>query len=308
MAKFLITGGAGFIGSHLADYLLSDGHQVRVLDNLYSGSKDNLQSQVEFIQGDVTNINDVKNALKDVDGCFHLAAIASVDVCEQNWDLGHTVNTLGTLNIFKVIEQFYDSNIAVIFPSSAAVYGLPSQLPLTEQSTLAPISNYGLGKLYGEQMAKLYAEQYNIRAMCLRLFNIYGTRQQPDSPYSGVISKFIYQVRHDQSIKIYGDGSQTRDFVLVNDLVSILSKSMDYISASAVNFKIANVGTGKQTAIIELANTVNTLSGNEKSDIHYLPEKPGDIKHSFCDDSVLQTIVGNIHFTPLETGLTSLMK
>lgn len=305
MGLYLITGGAGFIGSHLADQLLLEGHQVRVFDNLYSGSKDNLQSKTEFIHGDITSVEDVTQALEGVDGCFHLAAIASVDVCEQEWRLAHAVNALGTLNVFKAIAQYYDSRIPVVFASSAAVYGLPSQLPLTEQSKTAPISNYGLDKLYGEQVAKLYAEQHGVHSVCLRFFNVYGTRQQPDSSYSGVISKFIYQRQHNQPIKVYGDGHQTRDFILVNDLTKILSKVMDYVSKDNANYMIANVGTGKQTSIIKLASII---AGKEYNNFNYLPKKKEDIIHSFCDNGLLQTILdGEFDFTSLPDGLSLLM-
>ena len=301
MGLYLITGGAGFIGSHLADRLLSQGHHVKVFDNLYSGFKSNLQPQVEFINGDITNINELKYALANVDGCFHLAAIASIDICEEDWAMAHTVNALGTLNIFRAIKQFYHGKIPVIFSSSAAIYGIPCQLPLMEKDNSNPISNYGLDKLYGEQVAKLYANQYSIRTACLRFFNVYGERQQPNSLYSGVISKFIAQVRKSQVINIYGDGTQTRDFISVGDVVDCLTKIMSYIhSQSIIKYIVANVGTGKTTTINKLAELI---AGETAVDIKYFSEKENDIKHSCADNNFLKKLIGKVEFKSLSQEL-----
>lgn len=219
MARYLVTGGAGFIGSHLCELLLAEKHTVCILDCLSSGRRENIPTNAEFIQGDIEDRALLTEIMSDVDGCFHLAAIASVPACNQDWLNAHQVNLTNTLNIVDSARgNSKRKSVPVVFASSAAVYGNNTDLPLTESSITQPISIYGVNKLCCEYYLRVASELFQVPCTCLRLFNVYGPRQLADSSYSGVITRFINNINQDQPLTIYGTGEQTRDFICVTDV------------------------------------------------------------------------------------------
>lgn len=269
--KVLVTGGAGFIGSHIADKF----DDVRVLDNLSSGSLKNLSKRVDFIKGDITDYNIVNKAMKDIDYVFHLAAFVSVNESMIFPEKTYEVNVKGTENVLKAAKE---NNVKkVIYTSTAAVYGDNPNLPLNENSKLNPLSPYGKTKIEAEKLCL----EHN--AVCLRPFNVFGPRQNPDSPYSGVISIFVKNALQNKDIVIYGDGSQTRDFIFVEDAVKANLLAMKNGNG------VYNVGTGTKVSINELAKKIIELTGS-KSKIIHSEERKGDIKHSLSDISKIKEI------------------
>ena len=264
--RVLVTGGAGFIGSHIADAF----DDVRVLDNLSSGFRVNVKDSAEFIEGDITNFDVVNKAMKDIDYVFHLAAFISVPDSVKFPEKTFEINVKGTENVLKAAKE--NGIKKVIFTSSAAVYGDNPNLPLKEDAELKPLSPYGKTKLEAERLC----EQYN--AVCLRPFNAFGPRQNPNSPYSGVISIFINNALQNKDLVIYGDGTQTRDFVFVGDLVNAQMLAMKKGSG------VYNVGSGRQISVNELSKKVIELTGS-KSKIRYAQPRKGEIKHSLADIS-----------------------
>src|SRR4029079_7150308 len=197
MTRYLITGGAGFIGSHLAEALIADGHAVRVLDNFFSGRTENLPPGVDLVRGDVKRQEAVTSAFASVDGCFHLAAIASVEYCRQEWLRSHAVNLSGTITVLDEARKAQHRTgriIPVVYASSAAVYGNTSQVPISEETPTDPVNAYGVDKLGCEMHAAVGGRIHDLAVVGLRFFNIYGPRQDPNSPYSGVVSIFSQRI------------------------------------------------------------------------------------------------------------------
>lgn len=271
--KYLVTGGCGFIGSHLCDALIERGHQVRVLDDLSTGVVDYLHESVELVLGDVSDAGLVKAAMRDVDGCFHLAAVASVERSNTDWSGTHKVNQQGSVNVFDAAKDCNKNRVPVVYASSAAVYGDNATVPLDESATPRPISAYGADKLGSELHARVAWLTHRVPNVGLRFFNVYGPRQSPGSPYSGVISIFAGRISKGLPLKIFGDGSQTRDFIYVRDVVNYLLAAMFSLNEGAY---IYNVCTGQGTSIKQLAKTFTMVAGQE-TDIRYEPARPGDI-------------------------------
>src|SRR5271170_1197251 len=213
MARFLITGGCGFIGSHLADALIGRAHLVRILDNLSTGKRENAPAQAELIVGDITDRARLAAATAGMDGIFHLAAIASVDASRRDWLGCHAVNLGGCINVFDAARRPGGAGLRVVYASSAAVYGDSAAVPLNEADLARPINAYGADKLGCELHGRVATLIHGVPAVGLRLFNVYGPRQDPSSPYSGVISIFADRLRRNAPIDIEGDGRQVRDFV-----------------------------------------------------------------------------------------------
>jgi len=276
MAKYLVTGGCGFIGSHLTESLLNDGHEVIILDNLSTGKIENHFTPAELIVGDIQGGEVVKNCMKDVDGCFHLAAIASVQKSNEDWAGTHGSNLTGCINVFNAAKE---RRTPVVYASSAAVYGNNIDVPLTEESTTKPITAYGADKLGCELHARVASIVHQVPTTGLRFFNVYGPRQDPSSPYSGVISIFHERIKNNKDITIFGDGEQTRDFVYVGDIVRFLRSSMENSSDSA---NVYNACTGKRTTINQLAKIIMRLT-DRQSTIYYQPARSGDIFTSIGD-------------------------
>ncbi len=271
--NFLITGGCGFIGSHLCDALIQRGHGVRVLDDLSTGVIDYLPEMAELVLGDVSDAGVVKSAMQDMDGCFHLAAVASVERSNTDWCGTHRINQLGTVNVLDAARTCNKTPIPVVYASSAAVYGDNATVPLNESSTPRPISAYGADKLGSEHHARVAWLNHKVSTVGLRFFNVYGPRQNPASPYSGVISIFIDRVLKGLPLIVFGDGSQTRDFIYVADVVKHLLSSMFNQHGEA---SVYNVCTGQSTSITQLAKTISMVAG-EEVDIKYETARAGDI-------------------------------
>lgn len=274
----LVTGGAGFIGSNLVDKLLHDGYRVRVLDDLSAGNLSNLRKasanpeQFEFIRGNICDAELVASAVAGAQCVIHLAAQVSVQKSLQDPVFSSAINVQGFLNVLEAVR--INKVPRFIYASSAAVYGQPVELPLSEESAVAPISPYGLEKLINENYANLYSSTYGISCMGFRFFNVYGPRQDPNSAYAGVISKFFGKAQHSEPITVYGDGLQTRDFVYVSDVVDVCVKAID-----AKANGVLCVGTGKSVNLLELIDGIENAIGIKTNIIH-APPAPGDISRS----------------------------
>jgi len=278
MALYLVTSGCGFIGSHLVDALLARGHRVRIVDNLSTGKMDNLPfdrtaESCEVVIGDVTREDVVEQCFHDVDFCFHLAAIASVQQSNEDWAGTHRANLTASINIFNAARSH---QVPVVYASSAAVYGDNAETPLKESATLRPLTAYGADKLGSELHARVASLVHSVPTTGLRFFNVYGPRQDASSPYSGVISIFSDKIMALETLTIYGDGDQVRDFVFVGDVIKYLLAAMQNISATPTVF---NVCTGRSTTINQLAKTIMSVSG-QRVDIRYLTARKGDIRVS----------------------------
>ncbi len=294
MAKVLVTGGAGFIGSHLVEELVEKGHQVTVLDNLTTGKPENLASvkdKITFIKGDVSDTNLLKKAFAKQEYVFHLAAIASVPFSVEHPLETHEINTTGTL---KVLIAARDAKVKrIIYSSSAAVYGDEPSLPKKETSPLKPQTPYALTKLTGEQYTIMFSALYGMETVALRYFNVYGPRQDPKSPYSGVITKFVTALKNKQAPTIFGTGTQTRDFVYVKDVVQANLKAMNANAAG----KVFNIASGVQVSIREMLEHLNEILGT-KITPKFAPRQPGDILHSVADISEAKK---GLNFSPTTT-------
>jgi len=296
--KILITGGAGFIGSHLVDKLVVD-HELTILDNLSTGKIENLQSHLEqekinFIKGDITNTETVKKAVKGMDAIIHLAALTSVPESIRKPLIYNKVNTIGTL---KLVRQAAKSKVKqIIFSSSAAVYGNPIYLPIKETHPLKPLSPYAASKIAAENYLKTYSNLYKIKATILRIFNAYGPRQTL-SQYAGVITIFINNALKGKPLRIFGDGYQVRDFIYIEDVVEAFKLALE-----AKRTATYNIATGKPTKIITLAETIKELT-QTKSQITFTKPRKGDIRYSYADITKAQNELGFQPKTTLKEGL-----
>lgn len=300
MALYLVTGGAGFIGSHLVDALLARGDRVRVLDNLSTGKRENLDSAAELIVGDVADAAGVADVMQGVDGCFHLAAVASVELGNRDWLGTHRTNLTGAITIFDAARRARrDHTVPVVYASSAAVYGDSAELPLAETAATRPLSAYGADKLGCELHARVAAHVHGVRAAGCRFFNVYGPRQDPASPYSGVISIFFDRIGKGQGVTIFGDGGQTRDFIYVADVVAALLAAMGQESAGP---RVFNVCTGKTTSLLELAAAIGRVFGKTPA-ITFEAARAGDIRGSIGNPGMTRDVLGFSAKLSIEDGL-----
>lgn len=289
MATFLVTGGAGFIGSHLVEALLARGDKVRVLDDLSTGRKANLPPGAELVVGDVADRNLVERAMAGADGCFHLAAIASVAKANEEWLPTHRTNLTGAIAVFDCAKKAKaGSPIPVVYASSAAVYGDNQDVPLGEGATTRPLTAYGADKLGCELHARVASVVHGVPTAGLRFFNVYGPRQDPKSPYSGVIAIFAGRLKARQTITINGDGLQTRDFIYVGDVVKHLIAALARASLTA---EVYNVCTGRETTVLELARQIAATLG-ERAEIVHGPARAGDIRVSRGDPAKASASLG----------------
>jgi len=288
--KVLVTGGVGFIGSHVVDRLFKCGFDVYVVDNLYSGSlnylKPHLDSGLKFFEYDVSSLSSLSHLFNMCfDVIIHLAALISVEESIKMPLKYHEVNVCGTLNMLEVARRVKVKKF--IYISSAAVYGDPIFLPISEVHPLNPKSIYAASKMEGEILVNVYSKLYGFKAVSLRLFNVYGPRQRLDD-YSGVIRIFLNNALKGLPLTIYGDGEQTRDFIYVDDVVDAI---MLFVENDDFNFEVYNVGSGKPTKIIDLAKTVIDLVGC--GEIVFAPPRAGDIRFSYAD---ISRIKGEFNF------------
>jgi UDP-glucose 4-epimerase len=269
-SRYLVTGGCGFIGSHLADRLVAQGDQVRILDNLSSGRLDHALTEAEVIVGDVSDAPTVRRALHHVDGCFHLAAVASVARCNTEPLAANRTNLAGTLNVLSIAGT---RGVPVVYASSGAVYGANPATPLAEISATHPLSVYAADKLVCELHASVASHLHGISTVGLRLFNVYGPRQDPSSPYSGVILIFISHARKRQELEIFGDGEQVRDFVFVDDVVSAFIAAMEKQHRGRHDrgrARAARVPTGRPTR----ANSLRRSEDGGSAGLDRVPKAP----------------------------------
>jgi UDP-glucose 4-epimerase len=277
MKKCLITGGAGFIGSHIADHLANEGANIFVLDSLRTGFEKNLEGlNVNFIKGDIRDEILVEELTKDCETIFHLAALVSVPESLLRTKECIDINTIGTINILESAKK--NQNCKVILSSSAANYGDNPVLPKLESMSPEPMTPYAITKLDGEYYLKMYYDQYGVETTSLRYFNVFGPRQNPKSAYAAAVPIFINKALKNESLSIYGDGLQTRDFIYVKDVVRA------NLLASQKGNETYNVALGHSTTILELAEKIIEIT-NSKSKIEFLQERIGDIKHSKADPS-----------------------
>jgi len=300
MALYLVTGGAGFIGSHLVDALLARGDAVRVLDDLSTGKRENLDPRAELTVGDVADAQAVATSMDGIDGCFHLAAIASVELGNRDWLGTHRTNLTGAITVFDAARRAKPgTTVPVVYASSAAVYGDSTDLPLAETAATRPLSAYGADKLGCELHGRVATRVHGVRTAGCRFFNVYGPRQDPASPYSGVISIFFNRIRGGQGITIFGDGGQTRDFIYVADVVRALTTVMAADIGDAAAF---NVCTGKTTSLLELAATLGRVFVC-KPEIKFGEPRAGDIRESLGNPATAERQLGFRAEISLEEGL-----
>lgn len=301
-APILITGGAGFIGSHLADALLARGYRVRVLDNLSAGRRDNLAAAVELRLGDVADAETVRQAVAGCQAVVHLAAVASVQASVENPVATHQSNFIGTLNLCEAMREAGVKR--VLFASSAAVYGQNGQgTAIAEDLPKAPLTPYAADKLASEHYLDFYRRQHGLEPAIFRFFNVYGPRQDPSSPYSGVISIFTQRALAGQPITVFGDGEQTRDFIYVGDLVELLLQALEAPQAVA---GAVNVGLGQVTSLNQLLGEIGQLVGGLPPVTH-AEARAGDIRHSRADNSRLLAHFRLPQPTPISVGLARLL-
>lgn len=300
--NYLVTGGAGFIGSHITDRLLADEHTVRILDNFSTGKRENIPAApgVEVIEGDVGDFETVRHAMQGVDYVFHEAAIASVPETVGNPLASERVNYRGTLNILETARHAGVKR--VVFACSAAVYGDLPELPKREDMPLRPLSPYAVDKLASEHACQMYTRLYGLDAVALRYFNVFGPRQDPSSPYSGVISIFSDCLRQGKQPAIYGDGGQTRDFVFVSDVVEANIRAMTSATAAGKAF---NIATGSTLTINDLLRSICRLQG-QPFEPRYQPGRQGDIRHSRADIGLAREHLGWEPVVEFEAGLREL--
>jgi len=301
----LITGGCGFIGSHIAEALVADGVKVRVYDNFSSGKLENLQGfghGIEVIRGDICDPEALNSAMRGVSQVFHEAALVSVAVSVEKPLDNDSINIRGTLNVLQAARAARVKR--VVLASSAAVYGNNPELPKREDMLPEPESPYALGKLTGEHYLKLFSSLYGVETVALRYFNVFGPRQDGKSMYSGVISRFADDLRSGRTPTIFGDGQQTRDFVFVKDVVQANLLSMR--SASVGRGEVFNVATGKTVSLLQLLDTLKMITGIQVVP-HFKEARAGDIKHSLADIVKIRNALGYAPKFGLEEGLRTII-
>lgn len=305
MSLFVVTGGAGFIGSHLVESLLAAGHAVRVVDDMSTGLRENLPRNIDLLIGDVADPALMRRAVQGAAGIYHLAAIASVARANEDWMGTHRTNQSGTI---AVLEAARDAGrLPVVYASSAAIYGDHGPIRLHEGLPPRPLSAYGADKLGSELHARVAAVVHGTPSVGLRFFNVFGPRQDPRSPYSGVISIFAERVLNRRLVTINGDGMQTRDFVHVADVVGHLAQSMARMQArSLAEAEVFNVCTGFSTSILGLVETLGEIAGWVPQ-VVFAPPRMGDIRASLGNPTAARSALRLGPSMHLSEGLSDLL-
>jgi UDP-glucose 4-epimerase len=303
LALYVVTGGAGFIGSHLVDALLAAGHAVRVVDDLSTGRRENVDPRAALLIGDAADPAVVRAALDGAAGCFHLAAVASVARANADWLGSNRSNLTATIAVLDAAR--HHGRLPVVYASSAAVYGDQGGDRLAETALLQPESAYGADKLASELHARVAFGVHGVPTTGLRFFNVYGPRQDPASPYSGVISIFAAAIAAGRPITVSGDGQQIRDFVFVADVVRHLIGGMERLHAFPAA-AVFNVCTGRAMSVLALARTLGQVAGRPPH-IAFGPARPGDVRKSLGDPSLARAALGVTAEIGLVDGLASLL-
>lgn len=296
--RFVVTGGCGFIGSHLVDYLVAEGHTVVAVDDLSSGKRENLNPAANLFTMSIIDPA-LPTALEKADGIFHLAAIASPVRSYENWFQAHQVNQSGTVAIFEYAMRH---NIPVVYASSAAVYGNIKEIPITEETPTLPVNTYGVDKLACEWQARVGKNLHKLRSCGLRFFNVYGPRQRPDSMYAGVISTFAGRLMSGESMIIHGEGKQMRDFVFVTDVAQTLIKTMEALLNDMPLPLAMNVCTGFGTDVNTLAAVMQQV-WQRTVPLETAPDRRGDIRISVGSPELLRSALTLPKFRTLQEGL-----
>lgn len=293
--KLIVTGGAGFIGSHLTKYLIKKGHNVSVIDSLRRGSLENLkemEDKIDFQKIDILDYDAMKSVVKNTDGIFHQAALGSVPQSFKEPEEYRRVNAVGTENVLKLAKEF---GFKVVYASSSSVYGNQNKFPIKEDAAKKPLNPYGQSKLEAEQFAEKYSK-LGVKVIGLRYFNVFGIGQNPN--YAGVIPKFIEQLIHHKPPIIYGDGNQLRNFTFVDDVVEANVLAFE----SKTEHAFINIATGVMTSVRQLAEIMINLSGLSIKPIYEKPRE-GDIEKSQADISLAKSLINWEPKTTLEEGL-----
>jgi nucleoside-diphosphate-sugar epimerase len=300
MAHYLVTGGAGFIGSHMVEELVRRGHRVRVVDSLVTGHRANLQAvadRIEFVEADLADTGVAESAVQGVDVVLHQAAIPSVPRSVEEPLPCHRSNIEATLNTLVAARNAGVQRL--VFAGSSSVYGNATVMPIREDARLHPLSPYALHKLTGEQYGRLFTELYGFPVVTTRYFNVFGPRQDPSSPYSGVISIFLRAVTEGRAPTIYGDGGQTRDYTYVADVVEGVLRACEAPKAAG---RIINLATGRSTSLNELYRALQALTGSAVP-ASYGPSRVGDVRDSQADVTLASELLEFSSSVSLEEGL-----
>lgn len=289
MSRFLVTGGAGFIGSHIVKALVKKGNSIRVLDNFSSGTEENLKEvskKIELIRGDIRNKSTCLKASRGIDFVLHQAALKSVNESLKNPKEYNAVNIQGTLNMLEASRDNRIKNF--VFASSTAVYGEAKRFPIREDDLPRPISPYALTKLTAEHYCRVFSRNYGLNTVCLRYFNVFGPGQTVDDEYAGVIPKFITLMLNNKTLPIYGDGRQSRDFIYIDNVVQV-----NCLAAKKRNLKgeVFNIAVGRDYSILALVEILNKVLGKNMSP-NFMPRRSGDIFKSQADISKAKKILG----------------
>jgi UDP-glucose 4-epimerase len=301
---YLVTGGAGFIGSHITEALVKRGERVRVLDNLLTGKRENLAhliDQIEFIEGDIRHPEQTRAAMAGVNIVFHQAAIPSVPRSVADPQLNHDSNVQGTFNVLMAAK---DAGVKrVVYAASSSAYGDTEVLPKQEDMPPNPLSPYAAAKLFGEYYMQVFTRVYGLETVSLRYFNVFGPRQDPSSPYSGVISKFATALLTEQTPVIYGDGEQSRDFTYIDNVVDANLRAS---AAPAAVGQVMNCGVGRRITLNALLDEMQKALGTNLPP-EYREMRAGDVRHSLADIARAQKLLGYEPIVHLPEGLTRTM-
>lgn len=302
MAKYLVTGGAGFIGSHITEELVRKGEEVRVLDNFLTGKKENLTpflADIDLIEGDIRDYSQCQKAVKGIDYVLHQAALPSVPRSVSDPITSNEINITGTLNMLFVSKE--EGIKSFVFASSSSVYGDDQRLPKKEGNEGSPLSPYALGKLTGEQYCRVFSQLYGFNTVSLRYFNIFGPRQDPFSQYAAAIPNFVTKILNNKQPIIFGDGEQSRDFTYVSNVVeaNLLASQVQNVSGEAFN-----IACGSRTTVNSLISAIKSILEIDVPSVYTEP-RLGDVKHSHADISKAE---GMFNYRPLITFKEGLKK
>lgn len=294
--KFLVTGGAGFIGSHLVDALIAQGGEVKIIDNLLTGKREYLNPKAEFLKLDIRNLDEIRPHFDRVEAVFHLAALPRIPISIENPAETHAINTAGTLNVLIAAR---DAGVKkVVYSASSSAYGNQDKLPLREDMPPNPLNPYAVQKYVGEIYCRIFAELYGLKTVSLRYFNVYGPRQHTDGAYAPVMGIFLRQKAAGEALTVTGDGEQTRDFTYVSDVVQ--ANILAYESNRVGKGEVINIGSGKNYSV----NAIARLIGGK---IFHIPERLGEIKNTLADITLAKKLLGWEPRVDIEEGIRILL-